>query len=110
MDLIDRDTLIEEMKKLRFPCMLPSGIDYLEGVQEAVKKYSRIVNEAPTVDVMPLRYGWWEKNTDLEWDTEYHCSLCKHKTHMHVMPDQRDNWIDDYCGGCGAKMDGGMEK
>lgn len=49
-DLIDRETLIEELKKLRFPCILPSGIDYLEGVREAVKRYSRIVNEAPTVN------------------------------------------------------------
>ena len=50
MDLIDREALIEEFKKLRFPCMLPSGADYLEGIQAAVKRYSYVVSEAPAVN------------------------------------------------------------
>lgn len=68
------------------------------------------INNSPTIEAMQVKHGQWNKITGLEWDTEYLCSLCGHKTHMNVMPDQRDNWIDDYCGGCGAKMDGGTEK
>ena len=49
-DLIDREVLIEEFKKLRFPCLLPSGAEYLDGVMTAVHKYSSVVSEAPAAD------------------------------------------------------------
>lgn len=45
-DLIDRDILIEELKKLKFPCMLPAGIDYLDGVQTAVTAITGVINNA----------------------------------------------------------------
>lgn len=49
-DLIYRNALIEELKKIRFPCMLPSGAEYLEGVQTAVTRISGVINDAPAVD------------------------------------------------------------
>ena len=48
-DLIDRDVIIEELKKLRFPCMLPAGADYLEGIQTAVRAITAIINSAESV-------------------------------------------------------------
>lgn len=48
-DLIYRNALIEELKKIRFPCMLPSGAEYLEGVQTAVTRISGVINDAPAV-------------------------------------------------------------
>lgn len=49
-DLIYRNALIEELKKIRFPCMLPSGAEYLEGVQTAVTRISGVINDAPAVN------------------------------------------------------------
>lgn len=100
MELIDREAL----KKEYCDCCAASS----DCIGSGCKIYNArcLIKDLPTVDAEPVRHGWWEKNSDLEWDTEYSCSLCGHTTHMNVMPDQRDNWIDDYCGGCGAKMDG----
>lgn len=49
-DLIYRNVLIDELKKIKFPCMLPSGAEYLEGVQTAVTRISGVINDAPTVN------------------------------------------------------------
>lgn len=49
-DLIYRNALIDELKKIKFPCMLPSGAEYLDGIQTAVKRISGVINDAPTVN------------------------------------------------------------
>lgn len=49
-DLIYRNVLIDELKKIKFPCMLPSGAEYLDGIQTAVKRISGVINDAPTVN------------------------------------------------------------
>lgn len=49
-DLIYRNVLIGELKKIKFPCMLPSGAEYLDGIQTAVKRISGVINDAPTVN------------------------------------------------------------
>ena len=49
-DLIYRNALIEELKKIKFPCMLPSGAEYLEGVQTAVTRISGVIDDAPAVN------------------------------------------------------------
>lgn len=49
-DLIYRNVPIDELKKIKFPCMLPSGAEYLDGIQTAVKRISGVINDAPTVN------------------------------------------------------------
>lgn len=49
-DLIYRNALIEDLKKIKFPCMLPSGAEYLEGVQTAVTRISGVIDDAPAVN------------------------------------------------------------
>ena len=49
-DLIYRNVLIDELKKIKFPCMLPSGAEYLDGIQTAVRRISGVINDAPTVN------------------------------------------------------------
>lgn len=80
----------------------------------ALYRASKIVKELPAVDAVPVRHCRWipkyqPPDPKASWSTEYYCSGCGHETHMTVMPDQRDNYIDDYCGGCGARMDGDAE-
>lgn len=57
------------------------------------------------------RIGKWIKAyPEYDWSAEYKCSLCGHHTYMDVaFFDQRDNRIDEYCGGCGAYMEGVQE-
>ena len=49
-DLIYRNVLIDELKKIKFPCMLPSGAEYLDGIQTAVKRISGVINDVPSVN------------------------------------------------------------
>ena len=49
-DLIYRNVLIDELKKIKFPCMLPSGAEYLDGIQTAVKRISGVINDVPAVN------------------------------------------------------------
>ena len=49
-DLIYRNVLIDELKKIKFPCMLPSGAEYLDGIQTAVRRISGVINDAPAVN------------------------------------------------------------
>ena len=49
----------------------------------------------PSADVAPVRHGWWVV-IDAEEPRRYGCSECK-----------RLSWnMENYCGNCGAKMDG----
>ena len=52
----------------------------------------------PSADVAPVRYGRWVV-IDAEEPRRYGCSECK-----------RLSWhMENYCGNCGARMDGGEE-
>ena len=49
----------------------------------------------PSADVAPVRHGRWEV-VDAEEPRRYGCSECK-----------RLSWnMENYCGNCGARMDG----
>lgn len=63
-DLIYRNVLIDELKNIKFPCMLPSGAEYLDGIQTAVKRISGVINDVPAVnrwipveDALPEKEG-----------------------------------------------------
>ena len=57
-----------------------------------------ILREAPTIDVAPVRHGWWIMHDD-EFGLTCECSVC----HIETMGD------GNYCPNCGAKMDGGTD-
>lgn len=66
----------------------------------------RLINEAPTVDVEPIKHGEWEV-TDA-YPHNVYCSEC-HKTyaqtHWQVWTDKEKPLPRNYCPNCGAKMD-----
>ena len=56
-----------------------------------------ILREAPTIDVAPMRHGWWGTHSDRP--DSLICSVCKCGFDM---------WKHDphnFCPNCGAKMD-----
>lgn len=79
MRLIDADEII-------IPCMETTTDDY---------RAQSMVDEAPTVEAVPVRHGRWIKMSDAD-GIFYGCSECGewHKE------------TSGYCPYCGAKMDG----
>ena len=59
------------------------------------KEMYDMVRNAPMVDAVPVRHGRWVV-IDAEEPRRYGCSECK-----------RLSWnMENYCGNCGARMDG----
>lgn len=94
MAYIDRDLLLKDIEE-SVVFSVRAGVPSPE-LRGARKIINRIKN-APTADVVEVKYGEWE------WDerfSDYTCSLCH-------------NWdltTPNYCSNCGAKMDGGKEE
>ena len=64
---------------------------YANGWNSAIK----IIEEAPTVEVEPVKHGEW-KEISCTYDYDCVCSECRRSGHP----------LDNYCHNCGAKMDG----
>ena len=82
MDLIDREALQDKIWDIRTE--IDSGL------------MLTIINHMPTIDAEPVRHGKWER-VEYSFVGGYRCSCCGSKA------------LDDsfnYCGYCGAKMDG----
>lgn len=83
MRLIDADVL-----KFQIACVYGSN-----------PKYLRWLNDAPTVDAVPVRHGHWI----VEWETDdtrmLRCSECRMV--FNVGKGRDGNW----CPECGARMD-----
>lgn len=63
--------------------------------------YAEKIKAIPAADVVPVRHGRWETNSDRP--DSLICSICKCGFDM---------WKHDphnYCPNCGAKMDGGAD-
>ena len=68
--------------------------DIVCDADDAERTCDRII-DLPSADVAPVRHGRWEV-VDAEEPRRYGCSECK-----------RLSWsMDNYCGNCGARMDG----
>lgn len=64
----------------------------------------KFLTEQPTIEP-EVQHGWWIPQES----GRYKCSRCGHEVEITVseLVDPRDYgcYLDDYCGGCGAKMD-----
>ncbi|MDY4856314.1 MAG: hypothetical protein SO155_09915 [Candidatus Ventricola sp.] len=63
------------------------------------------IDNAPTIDAEPVRYGRWIQNKNVP--AYHYCSLCK-VTHKMKMSCNAYVFMK-YCPNCGAKMDGGKD-
>ena len=89
--LIDAMPLVTKISRRVRGMSIPQ--DIYDGVLECIA-------EAPTVDAVEVVHGRWIPiNTIDKW--RFQCDQCKHYI---------DAGLDrNYCGNCGAKMDGGNE-
>lgn len=90
-EYIDRQEAIYQIREAvrKFPNSFYNGI-------EAVRS---IIRNLPAADVAPVRHGRWKVKQDNEMLLpQFTCSECG-ATYQNVSP-------DNYCGNCGAKMDG----
>lgn len=73
-------------------------MDFRHGEMNGLNWACDIIEAIPSADVAPVRHGRWEV-IDAEEPRRYGCSECK-----------RLSWhMENYCGNCGARMDGGDE-
>ena len=92
MNLIDKDSLIEHMRKA-----------YKGNIENGFKwdLESTVAVIGAEEDAEPIRHGHWEKQDDLgstEWQL---CSICKRITKIDTVFDR----VFEYCPHCGASMD-----
>lgn len=93
--------------------LIPGCEDYAHGLREA----ANYIENAPTLDVAPVRHGRWEQDYELvqgmEDNSEYPyvaCNLCGHREYDVDLNDYTDyDDLPKYCPNCGAKMDAGQE-
>jgi hypothetical protein len=87
-NLIYRNVLIDELKKIKFPCMLPSGAEYLDGIQTAVRRISGVINDVPAVN------SWIPVSERLpENEGRYLCSMYYAIPPYHLLHPENDTYI-----------------
>ena len=99
--LIDANALLHDNEEYFCKPCKEKGHDYHEVACRAcwVDDMRIAIEDAPTVDAVPVVYGRWEKRKAIVFDDEmigYRCSVCN------TTWDAETN----YCPNCGAKMDG----
>lgn len=91
-EYIEREAILQHKRKMR-------GFDLSEEFWDKAVLCEDIQN-IPAADVVPVVHGEWIAkihNDGLGNYTLYHCSEC----------DCKNAYKRNYCGNCGAKMDGG---
>nr|DAH09405.1 MAG TPA: Transcription initiation factor IIE, alpha FINGER, Transcription [Caudoviricetes sp.] len=98
MRLIDADYVLTHLKPYE-----PSDEEWGVTGGTALRLIHTAINNAPTVDVVPVMHGDWKGYFP-------HCSICGEEALS------RDNgtlhgayFLTDYCPNCGAKMQEGVE-
>ena len=104
MRLIDADALMEQTQ-----FRLPLDNYIAEIYDECVRIHRENIEEAPTIDAVPVRHGYWiTKQTSIGCEYTV-CSSCqtdfKFKTNTGTLA-RLDMRGQNYCPNCGADMRG----
>lgn len=67
----------------------------------SLKDYYIIPKNAPVADVAPIVHAHWEREDRKYALNKFRCSNCKCASQTDTK-----QFLTDYCGNCGAKMDG----
>lgn len=89
---IDADKLYTRVKEKTNPYGKPT-LDYESGV-----KVLDMIKEAPTADVVEVKYGYWEIVKGSNGKEKMVCTNCRHQQDLHS--------TFTYCPNCGALIDG----
>lgn len=94
---INQEKAIESIKR-KMPKVLYSeyGVGYERGLEDAIG----LLNAFPTVDVQPVRHGYWSECYTDEHHYSGICSVCGGGAIRKVKAKPLD-----YCPKCGARMD-----
>lgn len=97
MRLIDADALKEKICNNVYPLTdffnsRDYGMFWTGGIEKAI-------DEAPTIDAEPIRYGEWIGKPMIGGYSRMRCSVCDN-----VFLDNKEKW--NYCPCCGARMEG----
>ena len=102
MEVIDKNEYISKIEVVR---ILQKA--YAEGRIKAKDGLSSVLNDIKNADVQPVKHGRWIDCTfydpyEKSWEQnfEYKCYCCGHMIY------NKPNDDNQYCGHCGAKMDG----
>lgn len=105
---IDADALKNHLEDLRSYTILGEKHPYYSGETNALSVVIQNIENAPTVDAVPVKHGRWVKMTGMmppECRGHYECSECR--WHIRGPRDScRKEEEQSYCPNCGAKMDG----
>ena len=72
--------------------------EYSLGLHDGCEYDTKLIDEIPSADVVPVRHGRWEKQSGL-----YSCSECGKTCPYDVQADVIEYWACNYCPNCGAK-------
>ena len=114
---IDADKLLEELQQASDKEGVKADAMAYAGIYDASVKYGHgqycyinameIVKDAPAVDVVEVKHGYWvrqEKMVDGKVQAEAVCSNCGTDVVYQVIDNR---WqFENYCPHCGARMDG----
>ena len=108
MRLVDADALLSKMEKYSDD-NARSKNEYLFGMQQQLETCIELVEDAPTVDAVPVRHGRWIKKRywsegagmGERYGYYYSCSKCGN-----LVRGGYDECDKKYCDECGARMDG----
>lgn len=98
--LIDADIALENIDEWLDTvgtALIGRGLSYYAELQGCIE-------DAPTVDAVPVVHGRWEAKGYVCGESEFECSAC-HKTEWRTTISQFK-----FCPFCGARMDGDAER
>ena len=82
--------------------------DALMALYDGCEYDTKLIDEIPAADVVPVRHGRWEDSIDEWFGTDvYTCSKCR-ESYVLVEGTPKEN-LWHYCPNCGSKMDGGAD-
>jgi len=99
-----RKRVLDTESTLPYPNNLnPAYTRYLAQMDERTKM-RHMLADAPTVDAVPVKHGYWIPVKDWDTDERYICSACFSEfCFLEGTPAEADCL---YCPHCGAKMEG----
>ena len=100
MRLIDEKKYVKKSYLRKMAMCEPQ---YTMETEKDVETLMRLIEDAPLVDVAPVRHGWWNNG-------DPYCPICRKDKFRGLDADVWADWQPDYCPNCGAKMDGGVKK
>ena len=105
MRLIDADKMAVEESEAYISAQCQIKDELARSVNAVVHtKIQRLIADTPTVDVAPVRHGWWIDKGEYAV-----CTECDGRSGTQYDGVEPIPLMTQFCPNCGAKMDGGAD-